>query len=405
MNRKLPLRQSLSLSEARRMALAAQCFGAGKTPKSIRSIAAWIARLGAVQIDSVNVLVRSHYLPVFSRCGVYERSLLDRAAYTQSGSGRLLFEYWGHEASMLPLELQPLFRWRMECARRGEGIWRSLQRYAVEHREQVQAVLQRIREGGAMSAGELKTERGAGGWWGWSEGKKIMEWLFWTGEVSTAYRRNFERIYDLTERVIPAAILASPTPTPEDAQRALMRVAARALGVATLRDLRDYFRLPAVAAADRLRELIEEGVLTPVQVEGWKQPGFIDREAICPHKISVATLLSPFDSLIWERQRTEKLFDFAYRLEIYTPAHKRRHGYYVLPFLLGEQLVARVDLKAERSRSELQVRSGSIEAGISASKVAGPLRAQLRSMGEWLGLEKVRVTSRRGELLKLLKTA
>jgi uncharacterized protein YcaQ len=401
-NRKAPQKQSLSLAEARRIALAAQLFDAGAVPRNCRSMGALVGKLGAVQIDSVNVLVRSHYLPAFSRRGPYPRDLLDRAAYSEPG--RTLFEYWGHEASMLPLELHPLFRWRMDRARSGEGTWGRLKRYATEHRPLVEAVLAEIRERGALGAGELAAGgRSSGGWWGWSQGKEILEWLFWIGDVTTARRRNFERLYDLTERVIPAAILALPVPSKEDAQRTLMMISARALGVATLRDLRDYFRLPTADAAARLRELIEEGCITPVEVEGWKQPGYLYPDARCPRSVAVAALLSPFDSLIWERQRTERLFDFIYRLEIYTPAHKREHGYYVLPFLLGDRLVARVDLKSDRSRSRLQIRGGSVEAGSTAKKVVAPLAAELKSLSEWLGLEKPEVTSSRGDLMKLLR--
>lgn len=401
MDRKAPRKQSLSLAEARRVALAAQLFDSGATLRNTRGMGALVSGLGAVQIDSVNVLVRSHYLPAFSRRGPYERDLLDRTAYTDPG--RMLFEYWGHEASMLPLELHPMFRWRMERARNGEGTWGRLRRYATEHRALVDAALGEIGERGALGASELAfAGRGAGGWWGWSQGKEIMEWLFWTGQVTTARRRNFERLYDLTERVIPAAIRETPTPSKEQAQRTLMMISARALGVATLRDLRDYFRLPADDAAARLRELVEEGSLAPVEVEGWKQPGYLHPDAKCPRSVSAAALLSPFDSLIWERQRTERLFGFAYRLEIYTPSHKREHGYYVLPFLFGERLVGRVDLKSDRARSRLQVRGGSVEPGIAAKKVVAVLAEQLRSLAEWLDLERVEVTSKRGDLLKLL---
>jgi uncharacterized protein YcaQ len=361
-----------------------------------------VGKLGAVQIDSVNVLVRSHYLPTFSRRGAYDRDLLDRAAYSEPG--RALFEYWGHEASMLPLELHPLLRWRMERARNGEGTWGRLKRYVSEHSALVEGVLAEIRDRGALGAGELASGgRSSGGWWGWSQGKEILEWLFWTGVVTTARRRNFERLYDLTERVIPPAVLALPDPPKEQAQRSLMMIAARALGVATLRDLRDYFRLPTADAAARLRELVEEGALAPVEVESWKQPAYIHPQARCPRSVAAAALLSPFDSLIWERQRTERLFDFTYRLEIYTPAHKREHGYYVLPFLMDERLVARVDLKSDRARSRLQVKGGSVEAGVAAKSVVAALAAQLESLSEWLGLEKVEVTSQRGDLLKLLR--
>lgn len=403
MVRKASRNQSLSLAEARRMALAAQSFCPGAAPRNARSMALLVGRLGAVQIDSVNALVRSHYLPVFSRRGAYERDLLDRTAYAEAG--RLLFEYWGHEASLLPIELFPLFQWRMERARNGEGTWGRLRRYATEHRDLVQAALAEIAERGALGASELSAAgRGSGGWWGWSQGKEIMEWLFWTGQVSTARRRNFERLYDLTERVIPPAIKELPTPPRNQAQRELMLISARALGVATLRDLRDYFRLPTADAAVILRELVEEGRLIPVQVEQWTQPGYVFADAKCPRDVSAAALLSPFDSLIWERQRTERLFGFSYRLEIYTPAHKRQHGYYVLPFLLGDRLVARVDLKSERVQGCLQVRGGSVEADVAASDVVAPLAGQVQAMAEWLSLEKVVVTSRKGELLKLLQS-
>lgn len=396
-------KQSLSIAEARRIALAAQQFGcSAASPRGVQAIGAMVRKLGVLQIDSVNVLVRSHYLPLFSRLGAYTQDLLDRAAYDERR--RVLFEYWGHEASLLPLELYPLLRWRMERARRGEGTWGRLKRYATEHQSLVTAALTQIRERGALGAGELEAAgKSSGGWWGWSQGKEILEWLFWTGEVTTARRRNFERLYDLTERVLPATIVSAPTPSKEAAQRALLTIAARALGVATLRDLRDYFRLPTADAAQRLQELVEEGVLTPVAVAGWKPQAYLSADARCPRSVAASALLSPFDSLIWERQRTERLFNFSYRLEIYTPAHKRQHGYYVLPFLLAEELVARVDLKSDRQRGRLQVRGGSVESGVAAKRVVEPLAAQLQALAEWLGLEKFEVVSRRGELMKLLR--
>ncbi|HWK73411.1 MAG TPA: crosslink repair DNA glycosylase YcaQ family protein [Povalibacter sp.] len=398
-------KQSLSLSEARRIALAAQQFGsANGSLRGVKSLGALVRRLGLLQIDSVNVLVRSHYLPLFSRFGAYTPGLLDRAAY--DGHRRVLFEYWGHEASLLPLELHPLLRWRMELAKRGEGTWGRLKRYATEHQSQVNAALAQIREHGPLGAGELEAAgKSSGGWWGWSQGKEILEWLFWTGEVTTARRRNFERLYDLTERVLPPAVLAAPIPSKEEAQRTLMVIAAKAMGVATLRDLRDYFRLPTQDAAERLKELIAEGVLTPVSVEGWKQQAYLVTGARLPRSVQAQALLSPFDSLIWERQRAERLFDFVYRLEIYTPAHKRQHGYYVLPLLLGDRLVARVDLKSDRQRHRLQVRGGSVEAHAAPKQVVAPLAAQLQSLASWLGLEKVEVVSRRGELMKLLRSS
>jgi uncharacterized protein YcaQ len=399
-------KNSLSLAEARRVAIAAQHFiGAGGAPKNVRALADLVRRLGVVQIDSVNVLIRSHYLPIFSRRGAYQCGLLEKAAYEQ----RLLFEYWGHEASFLPVELYPLFRWRMDDARRGVGTWGRLRRYATSHQDLVDAVLKQIRERGALGASELADGgKSKGSWWGWSQGKEILEWLFWIGDVTTARRRNFERLYDLTERVVPDAVRTAAQPSREDAQRELMLMGARAMGIATARDLRDYYRLPTKDAAERLKELLEAGQLLPVAVEGWKQQGYLHHEAKVPRQsqvADVAALLSPFDSLIWERQRTERLFDFHFRLEIYTPVHKRLHGYYVLPLLLGDRIVGRLDLKSERQSGCLQVKGGSVEPGIKLGGVVAPASELLAQLAQWLGLEKVTVTSRRGELMKALRKA
>jgi uncharacterized protein len=386
---------TLGAGEARRIALAAQGFG--KRPATgLRGPAAVhraVARIGLVQIDSVNALVRSHYLPLFSRFGSYPRELLDRAAY--GGPGRGLFEYWGHEASLLPVALHPLLRWRMERARRGEGVWGRLARFGRERRDFVVAVLDQIRTRGPLGASELEQGgRSSGTWWGWSHGKEALEWLFWAGEVTTATRRNFERVYDLSTRVLPSAVLDAPTPPEAQAQRELMLIGARALGVATERDLRDYFRLSAVDARARLAELVEAGDLQPVQVEGWKPQAYLHPAIRVPRALDARALLSPFDSLVWERQRTERLFGFHYRLEIYTPAAERKHGYYVLPFLLGDRLVARVDLKADRSQSCLRVLGGHVEAGVEERLVAEPLAHELALMASWLGLERVDVTGK-----------
>ena len=394
---------SVSIGEARRAAIAAQQFiGAAGAPRSVRAVTEVVRRLGVVQIDSVNVLVRSHYLPVFSRRGAYSTTLLERAAYDDKQ--RSLFEYWGHEASLLPIEMYPLFRWRMDDARRGLRTWGRLRRYATSHQALVAAALEQIRERGPLGASELNgAGKSKGSWWGWSEGKEILEWLFWIGEVTTARRRNFERLYDLSERVLPESIRALPTPSREQSQRELMSIAARAMGVATARDLRDYYRLPADESAARLNELVEEGTLSPVAVEGWKQRGYLHRETKIPRRTAAAALLSPFDSLIWERQRTQRLFDFHFRLEIYTPLHKRLHGYYVLPVLLGDRLVGRVDLKSDRQAGVLQVKGGSLEAGIPVAGVIAPLAGLLGDLACWLGLEHYQITSRRGELMRALR--
>lgn len=395
--------ESLSLVQARRIALGAQGFA---RPRPARAVARadllrTVRSVGLLQIDSVNVLVRSHYLPAFSRLGAYPRELLDRSAY--SGRARRLFEYWGHEASLIPVELQPLFRWRMAQARRGEGMWKGVSRFGRERERFCSEVLERVRERGPLGVSDLTA--GAprkGGWWGWSEGKVALEWLFWTGQLTTHSRRLFERVYDLPERVLPPAVLEAATPAIEDAQRQLLRIAIGALGIATERDLRDYFRLPAADAKARIRELVEAGALRQASVEGWRQPAFLDPRARTPRAVEARALLSPFDSLVWERTRTERLFGFRYRLEIYTPQHKRVHGYYVLPFLLGDRLVARVDLKADRARGALRVLRAHCEEGISPGRVADPLRDELRLLAGWLGLERV-VLSRRSGLLRLLR--
>ncbi len=393
----MPRPDSLSLREARRIAITAQGF-ANTAPEDASTAEAvearharrMIGRLGLVQIDSVNVLVRSHYLPLFSRLGPYEAALLDRLAY--GGKRRALFEYWGHEASLIPVEQQPLFRWRMARAERGEGIYGELARFAVERRPYIDSVLAEVAARGPMGASELsEAGRGAGGWWGWSDGKRALEYLFWAGLVTTAGRRGFERLYDLPERVLPAAILDTPTPEEAEAQRILLRIAARAHGVATERDLRDYHRLEVADARLRIAELVEAGELLPVAVEGWERIAYVTPDLRIPRKAPARALLSPFDSLIWERQRTERLFGARIRLEIYTPAHKREHGYYVLPFLMDERIAARVDLKSDRKACTLLVQAAHTEPHANPAAVAPPLAAELRRLAGWLGLERLTV--------------
>ncbi len=395
--------ESLSLAAARRVALRAQGFGRMRPTRDVTGadLVRTTRALGLLQIDSVNVLVRSHYLPVFSRLGSYERDLLDHAAYS---GRRRLFEYWGHEASLIPVELQPLFRWRMDRARKGEGVWSGIGRFGREHAAVCDRVLSEVRDRGPLGISELAAGGARrAGWWEWSEGKLALEWLFWTGQVSTHGRRHFERVYDLTERVLPRTVIETPTPEPAEAQRQLLRIAIAALGVATERDLGDYFRLSAAEARPRIAELVESGELLPIAVEGWKQPAFLDAQASVPRRIEVRALLSPFDSLVWERSRTERLFDFRYRLEIYTPAHRRIHGYYVLPFLLDERLVARVDLKADRARSALRVVKAHCEPWAEDIRVAGPLGEEIRTLAGWLGLDRV-VVSRYRDFTRLLRS-
>ena len=382
--------ERFSLAQARRIALAAQGFGA---PRPVRVAAAQlrrtVARLGLHQIDSVNVLVRAHYLPAFSRLGPYDRGLIERDAWGAAPRGRRLFEYWAHEASLLPLEMHPVLRWRMVSAERGELGWRSLRAYAVERRAEAEAILSRIRAEGPLAASDFEEGKGRSGWWEWGDTKRALEWLFWAGLITAATRRSsFERVYDLTERVIPAAILALPTPAEADSKRALVAKAAEALGIATETDLRDYFRLRPEAARQAIAELAEEGVLLPATVEGWTRPAWVHRDSGRPRRIRGQALLAPFDPLVWERSRTERLFGFRYRIEIYTPAEKRVHGYYVLPFLLDEALVARVDLKADRQGSRLLVKRTTLEPG-APPETSARLGAELDLMARWVGLERV----------------
>ena len=385
--------QSLSAIEARRIALRAQGFGKPPAAQPGRpQVLAAVRQLGLLQLDSVNVLVRSHYLPLFSRLGAYDRTELDSLS---AGARRGLFEYWGHEASLIPVEHQPLFRWRMEEARAGKGVWGGPSRIARDKPDFVRSILDEIRDRGPLGAGELSSGgKSSGAWWGWSEGKRAVEYLFWTGQLTSAGRRGFERLYDLPERVIPESILVTPDPSRADAQRALVEIAARAFGIATEPDLRDYFRLSPADSKARVQELCEQGEIMPVEVEGWKLQAYLHRDARMPGKVSAAALLSPFDSLIWSRPRTERLFDFHYRLAFYTPKHKRTQGYYVMPFLLNENLVARVDLKSDRKAGRLLVLGGHCEAGASAGDVAEPLAQELAKLAGWLGLDRVTVRSR-----------
>ena len=381
---------SLSLAQARRLALGAQGFNDAR-PAGVpdrRALRRVVSRTGLFQIDSVNVLTRAHYLPLFSRLGAYPVALLDRAAYRRP---RELFEYWGHEASLLPVDVQPYLRWRM--AEAGTSAWGGLRRVVDERPEFVAQVLADVHREGPVSAGEIEELHGgrtrkAGPWWDWSHVKLALEYLFWAGEVTTASRRGFERLYDIPERVLPAAVLAVPTPDRPNAMRELLLRAAGSFGVATERDLRDYYRLPVADAKAGVADLVEAGLLLPVSVEGWRQQAYLHHAARIPRRVDARALVAPFDPLVWERERTERLFGFRYRIEIYVPAPKRVHGYYVLPFLLGDRLVARVDLKSDRQAGVLRVQAAHAEPGAPA-ETAEELAAELEAMAGWLGLSGV----------------
>ena len=392
------MKSEISPTEARRIALTAQGFNGLTRDSNINRshLRRSIGQLGLLQIDSVNVLVRAHYLPLFSRLGSYDRAMLDTDTIAKS---KRFFEYWGHAASLLPMDCQPLLRWRMERALRGQGVWRPLKPFATSRREEADAILNRISAEGPLAASDLSPAAGlptrgaAKEMWSWSESKHAIEWLFWSGQIAATHRRgSFERVYDLPERVLPRSILEHPTPSDVDAQRALLARSAKAFGIATADDLRDYYRISVADAPLPLQQLVEEGTLIPVRVRGWRQQAYLHKDARAGRKIEGAALLSPFDPLIWYRPRTERLFDFRYRLEIYTPAHKREHGYYVLPFLLDGAIVARVDLKAERTSGQLVVQRAHLEPNAPRHTVER-LIEELRLLAAWLGLDSLTVAA------------
>ncbi len=407
----------LSAKQARRLAIAAQGLARPRPNGRVdaRHLRRAIDDVGLLQLDSVNVLCRSHYMPVFSRLGPYPRAALDRLAWHGDGGGakpgragrRDLVEYWGHEASLLPVELQPLLRWRM--ARADALAWKGVARVAAEQPKLLEFVLDVVRERGPIRASELAAKgrrREPREMWSWSEEKTALEYLFFAGRVCAARRVNFERLYDLPERVLPQSVLETPTPTQEEAQRQLLLIAARRLGAATEADLGDYFRLPRAESKARVAELTEDGGLVPVRVEAWRQPAYLstERPAGLRRAASARALLTPFDSLVWARERTERIFDFRYRIEIYAPAPKRVYGYYVLPFLLGDRLVARVDLKSDRQAGVLRVRGAFAEPHADPAHVAAELAAELRLLSAWLELDSVSV-ARKGDLATALRKA
>ena len=356
-----------------------------------------------LQIDSVNVLVRSHYLPVYSRLGAYDVSALDARAF---GNGRrAMFECWAHEASLLPMALHPLMRWRMERARNGNGVYASMNQFAKDESAYVRGVLDFVTRNGPTTVSDLPDGgKSAGGWWGWSKGKMALECLFDQGLVTTASRVGFERIYDVPERVIPPETLALATPDEGESLRKLVDLSGQALGIATEFDLRDYFRLPVMETKAALAGLVEDGTLRCVAVETWKQPAYLHAGAKLPRKAGGTALVSPFDPLVWHRARAERLFGLHYRIEIYTPAAKRKFGYYVLPLLVGERFAARVCLKADRQENVLRANAAHLEDHADPDETAHALGAELRLMARWLGLGAVAVGAR-GDLARLLRRA
>jgi uncharacterized protein len=370
----------------------------------MRAVRRVLGRVAALQIDSVNVLVRSQYLPLFSRIGNYPTSLLDRAA---ARPPREVFEYWAHAASLVPMTTQPYLRFRM--GRAASEAWGGIRRLAEEQPRLVAWVREEVAENGPITARDIEHDapRNRDNWgWNWSAVKTALEWLFYCGEVTAAARNGaFERVYDVPERVFPQEILDKPTPSVADAHRELVRIAARAQGIATEKCLRDYFRLKSEEVRPVISDLVDAGELVPVRVDGWNRAAYVHRDARVPSRVHARALLSPFDSLVWERSRVQGLFDFTYRLEIYTPPPARVFGYYVLPFLLSDRLVARVDLKADRQASTLRVQAAHAEASTpgATDDIAGELADELTVMADWLGLESINV-ARRGDLAAPLAT-
>ncbi len=353
----------------------------------MRTFERTVARTGVLQVDSVNVLTRAHFLPLYSRMGPYDTDLLRRAAETRP---RRMVEYWAHCQAFMPVDLWPVMRHRMERYAQRRAKWHAPLPLDVERE-----VLAQVRDVGAVTARDLDdgAPRRKEHWgWNWSQARVALDFLFMSGQLAAAGRNSqFELRYDLPERVLPAEALDAPAISREDAEIELVRRAARSHGVATVHCLRDYYRLPYLADTQRAVDvLVESGELTPVTVQGWKRPAYLHRDARIPRRMTARALLAPFDPLVWERDRAEALFDFFYRIEIYTPAAKRVHGYYVLPFLLGDRLVARVDLKADRASGRLVVRGAYAEPGAPAD-TAAELAAELRSMADWLSLSEVAV--------------
>lgn len=388
----------LTASQARRIALAAQGLAAARPPGPVtrRAFRKLVAHLGLLQLDSVNVFARAHYMPPYARLGDYDRQILDLEAWGKKPS---LFEYWGRQASLLPLATQPLWRWRMAEGtdphrRRKTG----LSEFYKVRKGYVDEVLAEIRRRGPVTGGDFAPEGPRkSGWWEWSEGKIALEWLFRAGFVSVKTRRGFERVYDVTERVIPAEVLDAPTPTKADAQREVVRIAARSMGVFTASDLADAFTLYVADAAARASELTEAGELEAVQVRGWRGKTWMVADAKIPRQLRGATILSPFDPLLRDRDRTERLLGVRYRIGLYTPAAQREHGYYVYPFLLGERIAARVDLKSDRKAGRLLVQEAHLEAGADPEEVVPELAAELASAARWQGLGDVAVM-KKGDL-------
>ena len=398
--------ESLSNRQARRIALAAQGFTdrAHATP-TLATLQRTLARTGVLQVDSVNVLQRAHYMPLYSRMGAYDVDLLRRASQPDNRrSPRRMVEYWAHVQAFMPVDLWPVMQHRMDRYRSERGKWGFAADVELEPQ-----ILAAVRDRGPVTARQLDEEfsgpRTKEHWgWNWSDARKVLDYLFLVGEVAIAGRSSqFEVLYDVPERVLPPEVLALPTPTKADADLELVRRAARSHGVGSVTCLADYYRMPVADTRVAIESLVEAGELEPVAVQGWRKPAYLHTQARLPRRVAARALLSPFDPLVWERDRAEALFDFFYRIEIYVPAEKRVHGYYVLPFLLGEAIVARVDLKADRATGRLLVKGAYAEAS-APDETAEELAAELARLAGWLRLTSIEVAPR-GDLSSGLASA
>jgi len=373
--------------------LVAQGFGRRRDlPVTMRQVQPVVSRLGQLQIDSVNVCVRAHYMPLFARLGPYDRGLLDRAG---NAAPRRVYEFWGHAACLIDVNLQPALRWRAEGHR--ERPWTAMQRVLSEHPGLLDKVMGQVAERGPLTARQVEhdEQRTPGSWWNWSSVKSALEWLFYTGELTSAGRNTqFERRYDLPERVLPKHVLAMPTPSEEEARLVLARRAAEALGVFAEPWLAEYFYTDRARTRAALEVLVSTGEVEPVTVKGWRSPAYLWTASARPRRVHGDALVAPFDTLVFDRKRLLEAFGVHYRIGLYTPKADRVHGYYVYLFVMDDLIAARVDLKADRKAGLLRVQSAWLEDGAPLAETAVRLAAELRRMADWLGLDDVAVADR-----------
>lgn len=395
----------MSNDSARRVSLGAQGFAGPRHsgPVTARHLRDVMKRLRVVQLDSVPVVIRTQYMPFHSRLGPYDTALFDQVAY----GSNVWFEAWSHEASLLPVDLEPQFRWMRQRASAGD-TWKGLYEVAEREPAYVQAVLDEVRERGSVTGGTLSdprpVERGGSGWWHRSLGVLALDWLFRIGEVGIRRQGNFEKVFSPLDTIVPEKILKHATPDEDAAIAELITQSVRALGVGTAADVADYFRLPIRDVRRILPSVVEAGLVVDAHVEGWAKPAFANPSASVPRKIGRATVLSPFDPVVWKRDRAEALFGFEYRIEIYVPEAKRKWGYYVLPVLVDGQLVGRVDVKTDRTERVLRIKAAHLEPGRDKSEVATQVASAVSDLRTLVGVDGIHV-GRKGNLASALRSA